>query len=84
MASPRPKNLSGENLDKYNQKLLESVLPFKQKAFDTYQANIRQASENSIENEWILKSKERLQSLMAELGIEPENLQIGQKTGSSQ
>jgi len=67
--SPRPANLSPEALDQYNKKLWESVIPFKEKAQETYEANIRNAAENSIENIWVLESQKRLDALRNELDL---------------
>jgi len=67
--SPRPANLSPEALDQYNKKLWENVLPFKEKAQKTYEANIRNAAENNIENNWILESRKRLAELRNELDL---------------
>lgn len=77
--SPRPKKLSAENLKKYNDKLWQTVVPFKEKALETYQANIKQASENQIENNWILESKKRVEALSAELDI--SSVKLSQETG---
>ncbi|MFQ5603220.1 MAG: tetratricopeptide repeat protein [bacterium] len=76
--SPRPENLSGDALMKYNTKLWESVLPLKEKALSTYQANIKQALENHIENNWISESKKRAKELMIELGR--ESVEVGLDT----
>lgn len=65
--SSRPKNMTDEDLIAYNQKLWQSVLPFKRKAYKTYKSNVRQAEKNSIENKWIEESKRRLGVLGAEL-----------------
>jgi len=78
--SPRPKNLSGEDLKKYDDKLWETVVPFKEKALETYQANLKQAAENSIENNWVLQSKKRAEALMDELGI--AQVKLSQEAGS--
>jgi TolA-binding protein len=72
--SPRPKKLSEKDLIAYNQKLWQSVLPFKDKAFKTYQASVRQAAKNNIDNKWVVESKKRLGSLASELGLETVGL----------
>jgi TolA-binding protein len=79
--SPRPKNLSGSALQEYNSKLWQSVLPFKQKALNTYQANVKQAIQNKIENTWVTESKKRMDALTIELGLE-SGKEFEQRTGS--
>ncbi len=71
--SPRPEKLKAGDLVKYNQKLREQVLPFKQKALETYAANIKNAEDNSIENEWISESLKRLEVLSMELNLSQLN-----------
>lgn len=68
--SPRPKSLSGKALEEYNIKLWQSVVPFKEKALNTYRANVKRAIENNIENTWIVESKKRLEALTIELGFD--------------
>lgn len=80
LEAPRPRNLSGVALEKYNSKLQKTVLPFKEKALATYQANVKQAYENSIENTWIFESKKRMEALTAELGL--NTLDMGHSSGS--
>jgi len=70
LASPRPRNLKGDDLQTYNAKLEESVLPFQRKAFDTYAANIRQAKENDLDNYWIAESRKRAEILGKLLGLD--------------
>lgn len=67
--SPRPA-LEGDLKVQYEQKLEERIRPFKEKAFETYEANLRQARENEIANEWVDQSRTRLQTLAVELGRE--------------
>ncbi len=71
--SPRPENLTGKALEEYNAKLWESVLPFKEKALSTYQANVKQALENDINNKWIDESKKRIKAIAEELERESNN-----------
>lgn len=72
LKSPRPQNLSLEDLEEYNIKLWHSVKPFKKKALDTYQANLKQAEKNNIQNLWVLQSRDRVQILTEELGLTGE------------
>lgn len=69
LGSERPKNLSAEQLDKYNAELWERVLPFKKKALETYEANLKNAEENGIENDWTTQTKHRIENLHTELGM---------------
>jgi hypothetical protein len=78
--SPRPRGLSGEDLKKYDDKLWETVVPFKEKALEAYQANLKQAAENNIENNWVLESKRRVEALSTELGV--TQVKLSQKAGS--
>lgn len=66
--APPPANLRGEALQKYKASLVQSVQPFREKALQTYQANVKQAEEYSVENYWIDESRKRLQALRKELG----------------
>ncbi|MFQ5770726.1 MAG: tetratricopeptide repeat protein, partial [bacterium] len=79
LESPRPRNLSGAALDEYNEKLWKSVLPLKEKALNTYQANVKQALEFNIQNKWITESKKRIEALTMELGR--NTMELGQETG---
>ena len=67
--SPR-QQIAEELMAKYEEQLQQKIRPFKEKAFAIYQANVKQAEENSIANDWVEQSKQRLQALGAELGIE--------------
>jgi len=67
LESPRPASLTGEALEQYNTKLRESVQPFMEKALDAYQANVRQATEHGIENQWVDESRKRMEVLTTEL-----------------
>lgn len=80
LESPRPENLSQQNIEKYNEKLLERVLPFKEKAQQTYAANVKTARENHITNNWVLESEKRLRALNTELGL--SSLDLGEESGS--
>jgi tetratricopeptide (TPR) repeat protein len=67
--SPR-QQIAGELLAKYEEQLQQKIRPFKEKALAAYQANVKQAEENSISNDWVEQSRQRIQVLVAELGIE--------------
>jgi TolA-binding protein len=74
LTAPVPGGMSDEQLQEYNTKLQETILPFKQKALQAYETNIRQAELHSIENYWVVESKRRLNVLSAELEIKPSEL----------
>jgi tetratricopeptide (TPR) repeat protein len=67
--SPR-QQIAEELLAKYEEQLQQKIRPFKEKALAAYQANIKQAEENGISNEWVDRSRQRIQVLAVELGIE--------------
>ena len=68
LESPRPANLTDEELAMYNLKLNEKAEPFKVQAFQLYKANVNRAEENNIDNRWISESRKRMQVLLIELG----------------
>lgn len=70
-ASPRPAELAPEMLAKYDELLSQKVRPFKERAYDAYKGNLLQAEENSINNTWVDQSRQRMQTLAVELGLEP-------------
>jgi len=80
--TPRPPNLSEEVKAKYESQLALKVRPFKERAYETYQGTLRQAQENGINNPWVDKSRERLQTLAVELGYEqsaaPDSVEHGE------
>jgi TolA-binding protein len=80
MDAPKPRNLTNDELKQYNQKLLASVLPFKEKALATYQSAVKQADDNKIENLWVTESRKRIVTLIAE--VEEESRGVEQKSGS--
>lgn len=81
--SPRP-SLEGDLKVQYEQKLDERIRPFKEKAYETYEANLRQARENEISNDWVDQSRTRLQTLAAELGRElPPEEQVAPATNGT-
>jgi len=67
--APAPAELRGTDLDDYRAKLKEKVVPFRRKALEAYEANMKQAQENNIENTWIIESRKRFQALVLELGL---------------
>lgn len=67
LTSPKPANLSSEQMLVYIEKLNESVLPLKEKAQKTYETNVKNAYENSIVNKWVSESEKRLNILKLEL-----------------
>lgn len=80
LESPPPDDLTPEALEEYNAKLQAKILPFKKKALETYEANVRNAFKNDIENTWVAESRERMKSLTAELGL--PSTDIEQQSGS--
>ncbi len=79
LSSPRPDGLSTEDLDKYNDKLWQRVLPFKEKARKAYEANLKNAVTIGIHNHWITESELRLNDLNIELGV--STIEINRKAG---
>jgi hypothetical protein len=67
--SPRQK-IAADLLAKYEEQLQQKIRPFKERALDTYQANVKQAEENGINNQWVEQSRQRMQALASELGVE--------------
>jgi TolA-binding protein len=67
--SPRPQ-IAEELLAKYEDQLMQRIRPFKERAFEAYQANVKQAEENGINNQWVDLSRQRIQVLAMELGME--------------
>ncbi len=67
-------------MKKYDNKLWKTVVPFKEKALEAYQANLKQAAETNIENNWVLESKKRVEALSIELGV--SQAKLSQEVGS--
>jgi tetratricopeptide (TPR) repeat protein len=67
--SPRPQ-IEEKLMAKYEAQLMERVRPFKERAFEAYQANVQQADENGISNQWVDASRERVNLLAVEMGIQ--------------
>ncbi|MEA2624686.1 MAG: hypothetical protein QOD06_731 [Candidatus Binatota bacterium] len=61
LAAPKPAGLTPEEETEYDRLLAESVRPYFQKAVDAYRATVRAAEERKIDDEWVRKSRERLQ-----------------------
>jgi TolA-binding protein len=68
-AAPRPEGLSEADLAAYEESLLQKVRPFKERALETYRANLKMAEENSVQNDWVARSHQRAEALAAELGV---------------
>ena len=87
LESPRPANLTDEELAMYNLKLNEKTEPFKVQAFELYKANVNRAEESNIDNRWISESRKRMQALLIELGpstginLLPPDERVGAKKG---
>lgn len=67
--SPR-QQIAEDLMAKYEEQLQQKIRPLKEKAFAAYQTNVKQAEENSISNTWVEQSRQRMQILGPELGIE--------------
>jgi TolA-binding protein len=70
--APRPAGLSEADVAVYEESLMQKVRPFKEKALETYRANLKMAGENNVQNDWVTKSRQRIEALAAELGIATE------------
>jgi tetratricopeptide (TPR) repeat protein len=81
--SPR-QEISQELMAKYEEQLLQKIRPFKEKALAAYQANVKQAEENGIDNQWIDQSRQRIQTLSAELGIAAPVNEVTPANGAAQ
>lgn len=60
LTSPVPANLSGDEILAYKSQLRNLAVPFQKKALEAHLANIRQAEDNNIENDWTKQSKSRV------------------------
>ncbi|MDZ7373931.1 MAG: tetratricopeptide repeat protein [candidate division KSB1 bacterium] len=67
--SPLPPDLTPEQRDTYIRKLAEQVRPFKEKAYEAHRRNLRLAEETGLTNDWIVRSREHLLRLAAELSL---------------
>ncbi len=64
-----PPELSGEDRTAYVAGINQQALSAKQKALEVYKANVANAEKSNIHNEWIEQSKQRMESLIIELGL---------------
>jgi tetratricopeptide (TPR) repeat protein len=62
MASERPKNLKGEELEEYNSLLEEQVFPFEEQAIKAHELNTARAKDG-VYDEWVRKSFQALAEL---------------------
>jgi tetratricopeptide (TPR) repeat protein len=62
LASERPKNLKGEELEEYNSLLEEQVYPFEEEAIKAHELNAARAKDG-VYDEWVRKSFEALAQL---------------------
>ena len=67
--APRPKELDAESMQQYEDKLLASLKPFKEKAIQQYRANLQLAEKTNLVNEWVTRSRVRAEQLTVELGL---------------
>lgn len=63
LTSPRPRELSGNELAQYEVLLEEQAFPFEQQAISIHQANVERIA-NGLYNEWIKKSLAQLAKLV--------------------
>lgn len=63
LTSPRPRELSGDELAQYEVLLEEQAFPFEQQAISIHQANVERIA-NGLYNEWIKKSLAQLAKLV--------------------
>lgn len=71
--APRPQELQGPELQQYEEKLLQTLKPFKEKAIQQYRANITLAEKTNLVNEWVTRSRVRAEQLTIELGLANTN-----------
>ena len=62
LASERPKNLKGDELEEYNSLLEEQVFPFEEQAIKVHEINAARAKEG-VYDEWVRKSFQALAEL---------------------
>jgi len=62
MASERPKNLKGDELEEYNSLLEEQVFPFEEQAIKAHEINTERAKDG-VYDEWVRKSFQALAQL---------------------
>jgi hypothetical protein len=62
LASERPKNLKGEELEEYNSLLEEQVVPFEEQAIKAHEINAARAKDG-VYDEWVRKSFQALAQL---------------------
>ncbi|HEV8017323.1 MAG TPA: tetratricopeptide repeat protein [Steroidobacteraceae bacterium] len=62
MASERPKNLKGEELEEYNSLLEEQVFPFEEQAIKAHEVNAARAKDG-VYDDWVRKSFQALAEL---------------------
>ena len=72
-SSPVPEDYSEEERQTYLEAIQKQVVSAKQKALDVYKANIINAKKSKIQNEWIDQSKQRLEQLVLELGLDTQS-----------
>jgi lipopolysaccharide biosynthesis regulator YciM len=63
LKSERPRDLAAEERKMYENLLKEQALPYIQRAHEAYQQNINWGRSTGVENEWVVKSEERIRSL---------------------
>jgi len=67
--SPVPPELSLDEKKEYLEGLTQQSIPFKQKALETYRANVTNAEKSNVQNQWVEQSKQRMEKLIIELGL---------------
>ena len=71
MASERPRNLHGEELEQYNILLEEQAYPFDEKAISVHETNARRIS-TGLYDSWVRKSMDQLAKLLPARYAKPE------------
>ncbi|NOZ62687.1 MAG: tetratricopeptide repeat protein [Calditrichaeota bacterium] len=68
-SAPVPEEYRDQEKEVYLQAINKQVAAARQKALDIYKANLTNASRNNIQNEWVKKTKQRIEQLSLVLGM---------------
>ena len=75
--SPVPPGLQGDDLAQYMAGIEKTARPYKERALETYKRNVEQAEANSIDNSWIIQSRNRMNILSEELAMDSSDTAQG-------
>jgi tetratricopeptide (TPR) repeat protein len=64
-----PTELDTEEKEAYLAGINKQAVSAKQKALEVYKANVASAEKSNIQNEWVEQSKQRMETLIIELGL---------------